>query len=141
MISAAAALACVLQVLGRGAETLPRIALVDVAPRQASSGVEGFVETGSGVISIVTTSEAFDTVRRTHCESGLELIKLASVIVHEEWHVRYGSDEHGAYEAQLAALMRLGVSPTSELYRGVMRSMLNILERRDVTEPTRRRSV
>ena len=33
------------------------------------------------------------------------MLKLASVIVHEVWHLKNGASETGAYNAQLAFLM------------------------------------
>ena len=49
--------------------------------------------------------------------------KLASVLAHEEWHIRNGADESGAYYAQLTTLLRLGVPPDNNVYRSVQRSM------------------
>jgi hypothetical protein len=48
--------------------------------------------------------------------------KLASILVHEEWHVRNGPDEEGAYAAQLITLMRLGAGPGNPVYAEVARS-------------------
>jgi hypothetical protein len=56
--------------------------------------------------------------------------KLASILAHEEWHVKHGPDERAAYEAQLTTLIRLGVQPGSSLYIGVVRSMLTVLKKR-----------
>ena len=55
--------------------------------------------------------------------------RIASVIVHEEAHVR-GADESGAYTAQLLTLTRLGAGPGDPEYVAVMRSMHAVLERR-----------
>ena len=35
------------------------------------------------------------------CRAYTAIVKLASIITHEEWHVRYGADGRGAYRAQL----------------------------------------
>jgi hypothetical protein len=56
--------------------------------------------------------------------------KLASILAHEEWHIRHGSDERGAYEQQLTTLIRLGQQPGSGLYREVQISMLKVIEAR-----------
>ena len=58
------------------------------------------------------------------------LRKLASILVHEEWHLRYLADERRAYEAQLDELLRLGEKPDEPLYRGVMRAMRTVLRDR-----------
>jgi hypothetical protein len=52
---------------------------------------------------------------------------VASVIVHEEWHLRHGRDERGAYVAQLTALAMLGAP--SPLITDVRRSMTVAVER------------
>jgi hypothetical protein len=49
--------------------------------------------------------------------------KIASVLVHEEWHVRHGSDEAGAYAAQLTTLVALDAGPGHPVYYEVTRSM------------------
>ena len=123
MFSAAAVLVCALDALGRSAATLPPIELVEVAPPEASRMVEGFVRPHSGVISLVTTSLTFALAKESHCGVRYAVFKLASIIVHEEWHVLHGADERGAYQAQLMALMRLGVPSDSRLYSGVVLSM------------------
>jgi hypothetical protein len=42
------------------------------------------------------------------------LLRLASAIIHEAWHYRYGLDEAGAYEAQIAFLITHG-SPSVQI--------------------------
>ena len=54
---------------------------------------------------------------------------IASVLVHEEWHVRYGGDEAGAYAAQLLTLIALNAGPGNPLYDEVTRSMLVTIRR------------
>ena len=48
---------------------------------------------------------------------------LASVLVHEEWHVTHGGDEAGAYAAQLITLAYLGSGPGHPTYYDVSLSM------------------
>ena len=124
MISAATVLVCALEVLGRDASTLPPVELLAEVPRGVSQEVEAFVRPGSGVITLLTTSDAFDEAQRTHCRAYTAILKLASILVHEEWHVLNGADERGAYEAQLSALLKMNVPPESALYIGVLRSMM-----------------
>ena len=123
MISAAAVLVCALEMLGRSPARVPPIQLVDVRPLEVSRQAEAYVFPGSGVISLLTTSEVFRLAQQTECQLVTAIRKLASIIVHEEWHVLHGPDERGAYEAQLSALIRFGASADSGVYYGVVRSM------------------
>jgi hypothetical protein len=69
---------------------------------------------------------------RTRCGSRRALAVLASIVVHEEWHLRLGSDERGAYEAQLFELTRLGLAFSPESTR-VRRAMNAVLKRQAAT--------
>jgi hypothetical protein len=115
----AAVLACVFELLGGPAANRPQIALLAHPPADVSVLADGFVRTGNSTIYLITSATAF---RQADCNNRLSLLKLASVIAHEDWHLRNGTDERGAYEAQLATLLRLGVAPDSPLFRGVLRS-------------------
>jgi hypothetical protein len=110
MWSAATVVVCALELLGRSAGTFPPIVLVDEPPRDASSYVEGFVQAGDPTIYLVTSSRVFRAAQssRNRCGNRNATRKLASVIVHEEWHVRHGADERAAYLAQLTALTAMG---------------------------------
>ena len=130
MLSAASVLVCALEALGRAPGGLPPIQFVEVAPREASAHVEAYVPRNSSTIFLLTSSAVFRTVQRSDCTNLEAIRKLASIIVHEEWHVRYGSDERGAYQAQLDALIRLGARADSALFRGVLRSMETVLAER-----------
>ena len=123
MWSAATVLVCALGILGRSPE--PRIVLVDVPPLDASPGVEAFVRSGDDIIHLVTSSSVFRDAMaaRNRCGNLNALRKIASVIVHEEWHVRNGPDERGAYHAQLLALMMMGSDASSVTYAEVSRAM------------------
>jgi hypothetical protein len=133
MPSAATIVACALALLGRSEATLPPIVLVDAIPIEASARVEAFVRPFDDRIHLLTTSPVFREaqIRRSECGDSVALKKLASIIIHEEWHVRHGPDERGAYEAQLSTLLRLNVQPGSALYGGVTRSMLAVLKKRN----------
>ena len=126
MWSAAAVLACALAMLGRSEHRFPPINLVETAPRGASRNVEAFVTRDPDVIHIVTSAATFQEVARNRYECGprAAVAKLASVLVHEEWHLRHGADERGAYSAQLTALAALGFDEFTSVYGGVKRSML-----------------
>jgi hypothetical protein len=125
----AAILVCVLDVLGRSAGSLPPIELVAVGPTEVSRNAEAFVRLPLDRIYLITSTAAFRSAR---CENRRSLFKLASIIIHEEWHIRHGiADERGAYEAQLMTLMWLGAGPESAVYHWVRRSMVAVLERQN----------
>jgi hypothetical protein len=133
MPSAAAIVACALALLGRSEKTMAPIVLVDTIPREASAQVEAYVRPSDKTIYIVTTGPVFRESQRSRAECGdsIALKKLASIIAHEQWHVRNGSDERGAYHEQLSTLLRLGVQPGNPLYGSVQRSMAAVLKRRN----------
>ena len=137
MWTAASVLACALSVLGRSASSMPPIELIDTAPPEVSVGAEAFVLRDSRTIYLITSSQVFEfaLTSRRHCSTTREMIKLASILAHEEWHVRHGSDEKSAYEHQLVTLIRLGAPPGTGLYYAVQRSMLEILERKKRQRP------
>ncbi len=131
MWSAASVLACALSVLGRSESSMPPIDLIDVAPIGVSVGAEAFVRRDSGTISLITSTIVFqDALSRGSCSDWAAMRKLASILAHEEWHVRHGSDEKKAYEYQLITLIRLGEQPGTAVYSAVQSSMLRILEAR-----------
>jgi hypothetical protein len=141
MSSAAAVVACALFMLGRSERSLPPIELVEFPPIEASAQAEAFVRQPYTAIYLVTSSPTFQDAQRSvfkGCSGDLlALKKLASVIAHEAWHVRHGPDERGAYEAQLTALLFLGVQPGSGIYAGVVKSMQATLKKRRYEKPDR----
>lgn len=146
MWSAATVLVCALELLGRSPETFPPIRFVDVAPRGASTHVEGFVVTGDDTIYLLTTSEPFRAARAAshRCGDASSLKKIASILIHEEWHVRHGPDEREAYQAQLLALVFMGAHGTP-IYAEVSRAMRTVVaaderNRRAVRTASRPRS-
>ena len=131
MWSAAAVVVCALNVLGRSAETFPPLEFADIAPGGASAHVEAYVDPRTSSIVIVTSSAVFRDAQaaRLPCGARDALRKIASILVHEEWHVRHGPDERAAYEAQLMALSRMGAGAESIVYGSVRRAMLAVEER------------
>jgi hypothetical protein len=125
MWSAATVLVCALELLGRSAESFPPIALVEVRPSDVSTRTDGFVRMHDDTIYLATYSPAFERARRAEYKCGdLDALRrIASVLVHEEWHVQNGPDERGAYQAQLMALMMLDAGPGNPVYAGVRRAM------------------
>ena len=129
MWTAASVLACALSVLGRSEASMPRIELIDVAPAEVSAGAEAFVQRDTGIIFLITSSSVFRDARsREGCSASFAIRKLASILAHEEWHVRNGSDERGAYHHQLITLIQLGLPPGSGVYHAVQVSMLRVLD-------------
>ena len=124
MTTAAAVLVCVLGIVGR---PLPPIVLLDERPHDASHNAEAFVRRNPDTIYLLTRTDVFQDAQRG---SRRALRKLASILVHEEWHLRYNADERRAYEAQLHELLRLGELPDQPLYRGVARAMRTVLRDR-----------
>jgi hypothetical protein len=129
MAAAASVLVCALELLSGTVRELPPIHLVDTLPIDANAGVEGFVRLDPPAIFLVTSSPAFRDAAAAEyrCGHRMALRKIASIIVHEFWHVKHGADERGAYEAQLMALVRMNAGPHTPMYEGVARSMRHVL--------------
>ena len=128
MTPAAMVLVCAIHLLGRSPESFPRIELLAARPPHASPNAEAFVDPRIGTIYILTTSEVFRAALQAQgrCGSTEPLRKLASILVHEEWHVLHGSDEGSAYAAQLTTAAMLSGSD-SPLYNSVRRAMVSVL--------------
>ena len=137
MWTAASVLACALSVLGRSERSMPPIELIDTAPLGVSVGAEAFVSQDTRTIYLITSSPVFQTALsgRTHCTDSVEMRKLASILAHEEWHVRHGPDEQAAYHQQLITLIRLGLQPGSSVYHSVQSSMQRVIEARKRNAP------
>jgi hypothetical protein len=129
MATAASVLVCALELLSGTVGVLPPIHLVDTLPIDASVGVEGFVRFEPPAIFLVTSTPAFRAAAAAEyrCGHQMALRKIASIIVHEQWHLRHGADERGAYQAQLMALIRMNAGPHTPMYEGVARSMRHVL--------------
>src|SRR5687767_7270936 len=117
--------------LGRSEHRFHPINLIEVAPPGASRNVEAFVTRNPDTIHILTSSAAFQEVARWRggCGPRASVAKVASLLVHEEWHLRNGADERGAYSAQLVALAAMGFDEQRTVYGGVEKSMLTRLDR------------
>lgn len=132
MSTAALVLACALDLLGRSPQQFPRFELLDVRPPGVSPNAEAFVRRNPDVIHLLTTAPVFRTAlgaqAKGRCRDRESLAKIASIIVHEEWHLGHGPDERSAYEAQLTALTMLGFGPSTPLFSSVRRSMQRVLD-------------
>jgi hypothetical protein len=127
MWTAEAVLVCALSLLGRPASSFPPIELVE---RGASAGAEAYVRRNEQRIYVVTSSDTFREARvsQDRCGNTMAIRKIASVLIHEEVHLRQGGDEKMAYEAQLTTLTALGAGPGSQPYSSVKRAMRYTLD-------------
>jgi hypothetical protein len=133
MSTAALVVVCALNLLGRSAAQFPRIELLDVRPPGVSANAEAFARRNPDVIYLITASPVFRGAQwaeatQGRCRDRDGLKKIASILVHEEWHLRHGPDERGAYAAQLTALALLGAGPESRLHHSVKRSMQSVVD-------------
>jgi hypothetical protein len=142
MWSAETVVACALMLLTRSAASLPPIEFVDAPPAYVSPLANAFVRVGEARIYLVTSSDAFRRAQRANYRCGdLEAVRmLASVIVHEEWHVKHGRDEVEAYHAQLMTLRLLGADSGNPAYTAVSRSARAALARRKTVERVAKRA-
>jgi len=131
MWTAETVLVCALTLLHRSVASFPPIELVDIRPPYVSANADAYVPLDHPRIYLITTSPAFTRARRAiyKCGDVNAIRKIASVLVHEEWHVGHGSDEAGAYAAQLSTLASLSAGPGHPLYSEVARSMHVALRR------------
>jgi hypothetical protein len=58
-MSATMVLVCALELLGRSAASLPPIELIFDAPPGIAANVEAYVRVGSGIITLLTSSDEF----------------------------------------------------------------------------------
>ncbi|HXH24785.1 MAG TPA: hypothetical protein VNI78_06020 [Vicinamibacterales bacterium] len=135
-MSAAIVLASAIALLGRSPGSLPSIILIDKPPWPVSARAEGFVHRNPDRIYLITSTDAFAGAQRGSSQA---LRKIASIIVHEEWHLMHGPDEEGAYLAQLRALASLGLGPDSRVADTVRLSMVAAVDaqRRAARRPAR----
>ena len=89
------------------------ITLATAAPASASFGVEAWTSydaDGTGDrIFVYTGSDMFRCARRPLSMRQC-LLRVASAVVHEAWHLENGRDEGQAYEVQIAFLLRNGAT-------------------------------
>ena len=129
MWSAKVVLACALNLLGRSADSLPPVAFVNVAPADVSSHAEAYVRVNDSHIFLLTSGPNFVRLQRGKdlCGDLDAARQLASVLVHEEAHLKYGADERQAYQAQLTTLAFLGAPAGTRVYSQVFKSMQRAL--------------
>lgn len=131
MSTASFVLACAISLLGRSEASLPPIVILEQAPPEASRYAVAFVRRGESSIYIIGSSllmrEAIeDQTDPKRCRQQDSLRLIASIIVHEQWHLEHDSDEVNAYYAQLTELQRLGVGPGRWAYESVVKSLRTV---------------
>ena len=132
MTTAAAVVACALALLGRPVHNMPTLTFLEQPPPGTSPNAEAFVGRNPDTIYLITSSAVFRAARaaQPECSDRASQVKLASILAHELRHVVNGSDEQGAYTAQLVTLIWLGVHVNDPVYDGVHRSMMAAAEGR-----------
>jgi hypothetical protein len=95
--------------LGWSRDKVPRIVVVKTRPPDVSPTAEAWIRcdgdgTAQPVIYVAADSYTYlDALQ----EDRQALVKLAGILAHEQWHIRHGLDEVGAYEAQLVVMAHL----------------------------------
>jgi hypothetical protein len=111
------------------------IVLISELPVTVSPGAEAWTvhdERGKGDrIFVYTRSRTFRCASVPRGDRDRCLLKLASVIVHEAWHLRNGPDEAGAYEAQLIFLKSKEASAFLQLNEAAALNILEVRRARD----------
>jgi hypothetical protein len=109
--------------------------LISELPWTVSPGAEAwtvFDEHGKGDrIFVYTRSRTFQCASASRRDQGQCLLKLASVIVHEAWHLRNGLDEVGAYEAQLSFLRLIEASAVFQVNEAAAVNIREVRRARD----------
>ena len=133
MWSAETVFVCALALLGRTPQSFPAVEFIEKVPVSVSPSAEAYVLAEEKRVVLITSTWAFRVAEHAQNQCGqIDAIRqIAGVLAHEEWHVRHGPDEEGAYDAQLTALTSVGAGPT--LFNSVMRA------KRRVADESRRR--
>ena len=128
MLTAAAVVVCALDLLGRSPASSVPMKFLSEPPPGASRNTEGFVTRDPDTIYLITSTAAFRAAQRGPYAQGARdaCRHIASVIVHEEWHLKNGGDEKGAYFAQMTALAAL--SADAKAIWSVLRTMMVAVE-------------
>jgi len=127
--------ACALDVLGRGAATFPPVRFIAHPPPGVSRLAQGYALPDTGEIVLITSTEAFTQAQKSGCKDPDAVREVASVIAHEEWHLRHGPDEGGAYDAQLMALLIAGENMDGPLFHKIKQAKLAVLASAKRTGP------
>jgi hypothetical protein len=133
MLSAAAVLVCAFDLLARPAASFAPIVLLDTRPPDVSSTAEAFVRRDPDTIYLLTSTSVFRAAQNGSREA---LLKVASILVHEQWHIVNGNDEERAYQAQLMSLYMMGIPYNRPIAADVRRAMFTVIKARKRAETT-----
>jgi len=130
MWTAEIVLVCALNMLGRSERSFPPIEFVRTAPIEVSRGAEAYVRRDQNRIYLVTSSANFRRAQESmdRCGDVMAIRKVASVLIHEEVHLKQGASEKSAYEAQLTTLTMLGAGPGTPPYQQVRAALLQTMK-------------
>jgi hypothetical protein len=113
----------------------PPMVLISVLPGTVSPGAEAWTvydEHGQGDrIFVYTRGRTFQCASTPGRDGDQCLLRLASILVHEAWHLRHGPDEAGAYEAQLAFLRLTEASAFLQLNEMASQDIREVRRARD----------
>ena len=128
MLTPAAVVLVALGLLGRSPDSVVPIRFVEAPPPGVSTNAEAFITGDAEAIYLITSTAPFRRAQRGQFEPGAlnAYRRIASIVVHEEWHLRHGPDEEGAYLAQMTALAFLRADAAT--ISGVKKSMLTVIE-------------
>jgi hypothetical protein len=135
MLAPIAVVVCALGLLGRSSDSTVQIRFLNTPPPGVSRYAEGLLARNPPAIYLILSSRVFrDAQAVERCNESEPFRKLASIIAHEEWHLRNGPDEQGAYLQQLTILGALGAN--SATTSGVRKSMMAVVkEQKRMREP------
>jgi hypothetical protein len=120
------------------------LVLIAALPVMVSPGAEAWTvydEHGTGDrIFVYTRGRTFRCASARHSDQDQCLLRLASIIVHEAWHLRHGPDEAEAYEAQLAFLRLTEASAFLQLSETASQDIREVRRARDRVLADRRKA-
>jgi hypothetical protein len=103
-----------IRLLGWSADDVPRIAVVDTKPPHLADNVEAWVVFEKELARpLIYMRSDIDVYREAGRGDYQARVRLAGILAHERWHLRYGRDEVGAYAAQLAIMEYLHANSLS----------------------------
>jgi hypothetical protein len=120
------------------------LVLIAALPVMVSPGAEAWTvydEHGQGDrIFVYTRGRTFRCASASRQDQDQCLLRLASIIVHEAWHLRHGPDEAEAYEAQLAFLRLTEASAFLQLSETASQDIREVRRARDRVLADRRKA-
>jgi hypothetical protein len=131
-VSSAVVVLCALEMLGRSAERFPRIRVLEERPAGISSNADDYAEAKARIVYLIAAAPSFRLARSTQsarspCGNRRAVKVVASILVHEEWHLKHDANEKDAYLAQLTTLNQLRLGPGTPEYAAVQRTMLSVI--------------